>query len=146
MNSDVFAERLRLVLGGESVNSFARKCGVGESLLRKYLAGGMPGLDKAAAIADVAGVSLDWLATGRGVMRPRASAAHDAGTRQVDANLLRETISIVEEWLVLNNRSMEPAKKADVISKLYQFLAEDIADGSARIDRRTAQKILRLVA
>lgn len=45
---------------------FARKCGIRESLLRKYLAGSMPGADKAAQIASRNGVTLDWLVTGEG--------------------------------------------------------------------------------
>ena len=41
------------------------KCGVSESLLRKYLAGdSLPGTDKLVAIARAADISLEWLATG----------------------------------------------------------------------------------
>lgn len=66
--SGTLAARLKAVIGGESVSSFARKCGIAESVLRTYLRDGrMPPLDKAAAPAAVAGVSVDWLATGRGV-------------------------------------------------------------------------------
>jgi phage repressor protein C with HTH and peptisase S24 domain len=60
------ADRLRLAMGSESVNAFAKRSGLGESLLRSYLAGSAPGLDKAARIAKAAGVSLEWLATGKG--------------------------------------------------------------------------------
>ena len=43
---------------------------MGESTFRKYLSGSIPSLDKAVRIAEVAGVSLQWLATGEGPMRP----------------------------------------------------------------------------
>lgn len=59
---DRFRERLTQVLAGRSVNAFGVLSGVPESALRKYLAGTVPGLDKAVAIAQAAGVSLDWLA------------------------------------------------------------------------------------
>lgn len=41
-----------------------------DSTLRRYLAGSMPGVDKLLVLAEAAGVTLDWLAAGRGPMRP----------------------------------------------------------------------------
>lgn len=69
-NPDSFAARLKEALEGASVNSFAQKAGITEASVRTYLRGAMPGLDKAKALADAAGVSLEWLASGRGPMRP----------------------------------------------------------------------------
>lgn len=69
-NTDLFSDRLKLAMDGESTNSFAKKCEMGESTLRGYLSGSIPSLDKACHIANVAGVSLVWLATGKGPMRP----------------------------------------------------------------------------
>lgn len=64
-----FSDRLRASITGSN-NSFAEKCGFGESLLRKYLNGeSYPGIEKAAQIATAAGVCLDWLIMGRGPMR-----------------------------------------------------------------------------
>lgn len=65
-NPDLFSERLRVAIGSESTNKFALKCGISESLVRKYLAGSIPGFDKATAMARAAGVSLEWLAGGEG--------------------------------------------------------------------------------
>ena len=60
------AERLEAVVADSKIRHFAsRSRTVSEALLRKYLKGSMPGFDKAAEIAAVAGVSLDWLATGK---------------------------------------------------------------------------------
>lgn len=68
--SDALAARLRECIGDEPVASFARRCGIPEANLRSYLAGtNKPVYDKLARIADVAGVTLDWLATGRGPKR-----------------------------------------------------------------------------
>lgn len=74
---DAFSHRLRAALGPGSVHAFSEKSGVGDTLMRKYLAGSIPGLDKAALIARAAGVSLEWLATGQGRMLPDAPGGDD---------------------------------------------------------------------
>lgn len=56
--------------------------------MRKYLLGSMPGLDNLLIIANAANVTLDWLAAGKGPMRPStgqflAFTASDAEHRQV---------------------------------------------------------------
>lgn len=61
-----FGARLRDAVGGESVNSFAKRCGVPEATMRNYFKGRFPGADKALQIADVAGVNFEWLVSGRG--------------------------------------------------------------------------------
>lgn len=76
-NSDRFLDRLKLAINGESTNAFAKKCEYRESTIRGYLSGSMPSLDKAAHIAKIAGVNLQWLATGEGVMRTGESESLD---------------------------------------------------------------------
>ena len=58
------AGRIKSLIGREPLAGFARRAGIRENLLRKYLAGSMPGLDKAAAIARAGEVTLDWLMDG----------------------------------------------------------------------------------
>lgn len=105
---EAFAARLRALIGRQSVLSFSRACGVTESVLRSYLHDGrMPSLDRALAIAGAAGVSVDWLASGRG---PRAmaevraaypigggdaSAADEAARPPLDAALLQSVLKAV---------------------------------------------------
>lgn len=80
------SERIRLAIGDEPVAAFARRCGFGESLLRKYLQGSEPSATNLAKIADAAGVTVDWLATGRG---PRTRAeAREAAQNQGDSESL----------------------------------------------------------
>ena len=77
------SERIRLAIGDEPVAAFARRCGFGESLLRKYLQGSEPSATNLAKIADAAGVTVDWLATERG---PRTRAeAREAAQNQGDS-------------------------------------------------------------
>lgn len=71
MNFDGFGDRLKQAIGADKPYAFAKKCGVSESLLRKYLSeASIPSVEKAWAMAKTAGVSLDWLAGGEGEMRP----------------------------------------------------------------------------
>lgn len=74
MHDTDFPARLRECIGDEPVAAFARRCGFSEGLLRAYLkAEKQPGMARLVRIAEVAGVTLDWLATGRGPKR-RAGA------------------------------------------------------------------------
>lgn len=78
---DDFPARLRECIGDEPVASFARRCGFSEGLIRAYLKDDKrPGMDKLVRMADAAGVTVDWLATGRGP-RTRAEAISSADQR-----------------------------------------------------------------
>lgn len=67
MHDRTFPDRLRECIVDEPVASFARRCRLSEGLIRAYLKGEkQPGMERLVAIAEVAGVTLDWLATGRG--------------------------------------------------------------------------------
>ncbi|ATF90970.1 Bacteriophage CI repressor helix-turn-helix domain [Cedecea neteri] len=62
-----FGERLKTVIGKQSVASFSRDCGVSEASMRKYLkTDTVPGIDSVAMIASCTGRSLTWLITGEG--------------------------------------------------------------------------------
>ena len=62
--------RLVAALGNQSRAEVARAAGLSWPLLDAYLKGSKPGADKLARLAPVLGVSLEWLATGAGSMRP----------------------------------------------------------------------------
>lgn len=65
-HSTTFAARLRDLIGDTPIAAFSRRVGLGEALIRKYLAGSEPSLSKANQIARQANCSLEWLATGQG--------------------------------------------------------------------------------
>lgn len=62
---ETFASRLIHMIGDEPVSSFARRCGMPESSLRKYLTGSLPNSDNLVKMADTGGKSVEWLASGR---------------------------------------------------------------------------------
>ncbi|MDO6528095.1 S24 family peptidase [Motilimonas sp. 1_MG-2023] len=61
-----FAERLHQIMGADKPKELADQINVSDTSVRKYLKGAVPSLDIGARIADVYGVSLLWLATGKG--------------------------------------------------------------------------------
>lgn len=62
-----FPQRVEALVGERSVRAFARDCGVTDSAVRKYIAGeSEPSRERLVKMADAAGVSVEWLATGRG--------------------------------------------------------------------------------
>lgn len=61
-----FPSRLASVIGEESVNSFARRVGCSEGVIRAYLRGSQsPGMKLLVRIAEISGASVEWLATGK---------------------------------------------------------------------------------
>lgn len=65
-SSGDIASRIREVMNQESQASFARRCGVSEGAIRKYLLGASPSTENLIAMASAANVNIEWLATGRG--------------------------------------------------------------------------------
>lgn len=60
-----FGERLKSAMNGISNNELARRSGMSETTIRKYLRGDIyPGIDSAALVAQACGVSLIWLICG----------------------------------------------------------------------------------
>lgn len=81
--SDLFAARLKEVIGDESVRSFADRCGISDRLIGSYLRKEkLPGLLNLRSIADLGGVTIDWLATGR-PPKTRAEARWNGDARTV---------------------------------------------------------------
>lgn len=65
-DSAKFTERLKLIIGDTPVRRFSRTVGISDTLIRNYLSGSMPSVEKAADIANGAGVDFSWLCFGIG--------------------------------------------------------------------------------
>jgi transcriptional regulator with XRE-family HTH domain len=84
-------QRLRAVIGNESIASFARRVGVSRQWLHDILNGKPVSLATLSSIADSTGYNLDWLARGKGMpsgtlegqfeLVPRFAARVDADGR-----------------------------------------------------------------
>ena len=78
-----FSERLKSPIGKQKVREVARDIGINEASLRGYVSGKTQLLLKAVIdIARWADVTVDWLATGDGPMRPEADIGHHWANEQ----------------------------------------------------------------
>ena len=69
MSETTFAQRFEIALSGEKPGSFAKRSGIGDSTIRRYLTGTLPAIDKAHELATALNVRLEWLAADDGPMR-----------------------------------------------------------------------------
>ena len=115
-----FAERLRSLIGAGSISAFARKVGLSEALIRKYLKGAEPGLGKANQIAMGANCSLEWLATGCGYLYRQAEV--------VDREALAAAGALLQE--LQPAPSLPDERQLVTLLAYYQFLrSHKKADG-----------------
>lgn len=139
--SDALAKRITELLGDKKVSWFAKECGFGESLLRKYLTGAQPNTANLVAMADVGGVTVDWLATGR---LPKTRAELKAASRPQDSGRLdtyRIAVEAVQDWQLEHNRYLPPSKLLEVLDLLV-----DLAEGKPDQVKPLTAKVLRLAA
>lgn len=67
-SDDGLGARIKEAVGDEPVKAFARRCGVPESSIRAYISNKKkPGIDPLTAISEASGLTVDWLAKGRGI-------------------------------------------------------------------------------
>lgn len=85
--------------------------------MRSYLKGAMPSADRVAAIAEVRGVTTDWLITGR---EPKLRADVIKATGGLDKQRLQDAIAAVEEGLRAAQKRLSPDKHAELISLIYE--------------------------
>lgn len=122
-----FADRLRELIGVQPVSGFARKVGLSEGLIRKYLSGSEPSLSKANQIARSANCSLEWLATGAGFRFGRAEL--------VDMGALERAIRITLDIAGAAEVSIADEKSMKMVVALYQYLrATKMGDATYDLD------------
>lgn len=136
-SSDNFAARLRELIGDQALTVFARKVGLSDALLRKYLAGSEPSLSKANQIARAANCSLEWLATGGGFRYRQAEV--------VDMAALELAIQLSLLEINAADASVGDEGAMKLIVAVYQYLrGTKRQDGS--FDREAAQAFCRYLA
>lgn len=125
-----FALRLATLIGQESVSGFARRVDVSEALIRKYLKGSEPSLNKANQIAMRANCSLEWLATGCGYLYRQAEVVDMDAYKLAFQHVMSTPIFAEEEAqhrkLIAGYQYLRAHKKSDGFldeSAMATFLA-----------------------
>ncbi|SCZ73707.1 MULTISPECIES: helix-turn-helix domain-containing protein [Photorhabdus] len=111
-----FGERLREAMKGESNNSFAKRCGMSERVIRNYLDGSTyPSIDRLAVLAKASNTSLEWLATGQDASVKNAGsvlyAEHD---EQLSPSQKQQ-----QAWSEILER-MTPEERESVIDRVFR--------------------------
>lgn len=138
-----FKNRLRKIIGeGRNVSSFAKKCDLTEGLLRSYLTGkSLPGLDKLVKISEVAKVSIEWLATGKGeILSPQSVIATDPASlyvveRTPESKLEAMLRRIVSEGNEKKIRAIEAQLDLLDPGEKPQSITQNTNNGSRTVER-----------
>lgn len=147
--SDSLQTRFIEVLNGESVSSFSRRCGVGESTLRNILNGALPRTDYLIAIANAGAVTVDWLATGR-LPKTRAelrttssqSQSQTEGLTDDDNEMLHAVIRVAEHALRRADVSIEVAQRVEEAATAMAAKAQRWPELAARLEAARAAAAL----
>lgn len=130
--SGALIARIEEVIGEEPVASFARRCGLKESVIRSYINDGRaPPILNALAIANTGGVLVDWLATGRPpkTRAEQAALAHRAAEERaayslppLDRARLHLALVMAEDAARLITEPVTPERRADLVLAFYDRL------------------------
>lgn len=120
----IFAERLRELIGEHpSVNAFAGRVGLGTSLVRKYLDGAVPGIDKALQIAERTEVPIAWLL---GVSAERHPATRRQAT--LNADLLGRVVDRIARVYREEGVRLQDVELGRLAAERYQEISDDASD------------------
>ncbi|WP_020675522.1 helix-turn-helix domain-containing protein [Geopsychrobacter electrodiphilus] len=145
---DNFSSRLKKVVAetGLSQSAFAKKIHVSPSLMTEALKGRSQLSERTLhSVEDVFGIKIQWLESGEGPMRTEHSHTNETETAyQIDDTVtLRAVIEAVEEYLQGEKRNLAPAKKAELITTLYEMFSEE---EGRQVDKKTVAKLIRLAS
>lgn len=131
-NRDGIQARIRKIIGGDSVSSFAKKCGLTESVIRSYLGGTVPSATNALAISRAAHVSLEWLIAGEETKKSQFLAESDfppaytvESRSNFDENIMAEVIEIGEETLNKIKVKLTPSQKKELLMLAYRHAKKE---------------------
>ena len=132
---------------GKNQEEFGRVLGgTSKSAVSSYEAGdSAPSPETLATIAEIGGVTLDWLITGKGEATPPFSADEGKGSAlsasAIEKDLVRVVIEAVEEGLGDLHLELKPDKKAQLVITLCEMFQEE-----KQVDKPTILRLIRLAA
>lgn len=110
-------------IGGQKAASLA--LGISTRSISSYMTGDAePKLLISQRLAELADVSLDWLATGEGL--PEKDHLDEMVKEiKIDADLMAEIVKIVNEYLDSLDRELPPEKLGKIYAYLYNYCHKD---------------------
>ena len=110
-------------IGGQKAASLA--LGISTRSISSYMTGDAePKLLISQRLAELADVSLDWLATGEG-MPEKDNLDEMVKDIKVDADLMAEIVKVVNEYLDSLDRELPPEKLGKIYAYLYNYCHKD---------------------
>ncbi|EKE1131713.1 helix-turn-helix transcriptional regulator [Salmonella enterica] len=134
-----FGKRLEEAMGGESKTAFAKKCGVSDTVIGKYLRGeSYPSINKLPAIANACGKSMNWLIIGRDDAQ--------GSVNETDTNSQVTVEDELTNWWLMIFKSLTDSERKKAINLFQRHgisaLLPDIMDVNAAASVES-QEILR---
>jgi len=131
-----FAERLKVAMksSGKSAKTLAEEIGTSESGVKKWRSGAAdPGFTLLAHAAAVMGVSLDWLADGKGEMLSGFPPIHvNPSKAAIDPRRLALVITAVEAMFEELGGGAPPSERSELASLLYEEVWDMETDDEVR--------------
>lgn len=110
-------------IGGQKAASLA--LGISTRSISSYMTGDAePKLLISKRLSELAGISLDWLATGEGLPE-KDSLDEIVKDIKVDADLMAEIVKVVNEYLDSLDRELPPEKLGKIYAYLYNYCHKD---------------------
>lgn len=125
-SDDYFETGFKTVLNKiGTLQNAAQIAGVTAEQVAKWRDGkAKPPFKAVVSLANVAGVSLDWLATGEGLPE-KDSLDEMVKDIKVDADLMAEIVKVVNEYLDSLDRELPPEKLGKIYAYLYNYCHKD---------------------
>lgn len=110
-------------IGGQKAASLA--LGISTRSISSYMTGDAePKLLISQRLAELADISLDWLATGEGLPE-KDNLDEMVKDIKVDADLMAEIVKVVNEYLDSLDRELPPEKLGKIYAYLYNYCHKD---------------------
>lgn len=125
------SDRLKELVGDGSVNSCAKRWGISGTGLRSYLEGSIPSADKAARIAERAGVSLVWLISGSGPKTAQSEGFSESQAPYLagpDPELLGRIVDVIFEVHAEGGVRLPNVEIGRMAAEKYSEIAREAVD------------------
>jgi transcriptional regulator with XRE-family HTH domain len=133
-----FSNRLLTFKNGLTHKAFAKKLGVSDALLRKYINGSDPSLSKAMQIAERTGSSLTWLASGK---EKKATIPHSADV-EINLSTLEHAIVTVSHVDYEHKLNLTHEQKAKLIITSYEYIKSTQQSDNTLLDKTASERFI----